>query len=72
MRPKFPGGLRAVMTPAQYDRLERIARLLCKEDKTRTRNSRKQLAKLREMLETRKRSETTAEKDSEVEQAEEG
>ena len=60
------------MTPAQYDRLERIARLLCKEDKTRTRNSRKQLAKLREMLETRKRSETTAEKDSEVEQAEEG
>jgi hypothetical protein len=53
-----------MMTPAQYDRLERIARLLCKEDKTRTKNSRKQLAKLREMLEARKKREATPEKDS--------
>lgn len=52
-----------MMTPAQYDRLERIARLLCKEDKTRTLNSRKQLAKLREMLEARPNSETAADKD---------
>ena len=49
------------MTPAQYDRLERIARLLSQEDKIRTRNSREQWAKLQEILEARKRREISAE-----------
>jgi hypothetical protein len=52
-----------MMTPAQYDRLERIARLLSQEDKTRTRNSREQWAKLQEMLEARKRREISDETD---------
>lgn len=51
-----------MMTPAQYDRLERIARLLCKEDKTRTENSRKQWAKLQELVEARQKRETASAK----------
>ena len=52
-----------MMTPAQYDRLERIAQLLSQEDKTRTRNSREEWAKLQEILEARKRREAIAEAD---------
>jgi hypothetical protein len=59
----FLGGIKEMMTAAQYDRLERIARLLCQEDKTRARNSRKQWAKLREMLDARKRRKMSAETD---------
>lgn len=60
-----------MMTPAQYDRLERIARLLCKEDKTRTENSRKQWAKLQELVEARQKRETASAKKPPIEQSEE-